>query len=149
MTTRRALTLFLSVVTFFPSDFVAHSQEAVSQGWVTAGANPQRTSWVPDAAPGALEPLWRSDRLPGMGWHSWWPVIYRDVVLFTRTEVEEGITPYHQTHALFQAKAQILRASREELAQVLDTPLVPAGDLFYIQNLIGVLDARPASSSGE
>ena len=30
---------------------------------------------------------------------------------------ENGITPLYQTHALFQAKAQILRASRDELAK--------------------------------
>ncbi|MHC4355460.1 MAG: PQQ-binding-like beta-propeller repeat protein, partial [Planctomycetota bacterium] len=35
--------------------------------------------------------VWRSEKLPGMGWHSWWPVIYKDVVLFTRTEVEKGM----------------------------------------------------------
>lgn len=62
---------------------------------------------------------------------------------------ENGITPYHQTYALFQAKAQVLRASRDELAMFLDTPLVPAGDLFYIQNLIAVLEASPASPAGE
>jgi hypothetical protein len=29
-----------------------------------------------------------------MGWHSWWPVIYKDVVLFTRTEVEKGLVGF-------------------------------------------------------
>ncbi|NVM56932.1 MAG: hypothetical protein HWN51_02265, partial [Desulfobacterales bacterium] len=62
---------------------------------------------------------------------------------------ENGITPLYQTHALFQAKAQILQASRDELAKVLDTPVVPAGDLFYLQNLIATLEASPTSSDGE
>ena len=62
---------------------------------------------------------------------------------------ENGITPLYQTHALFQAKAQILQASRDELAKVLDTPVVPAGDLFYLQNLIATLEASPTSSGGE
>lgn len=62
---------------------------------------------------------------------------------------ENGITPLHQTHALFQAKAQILQASRDELAGFLDTPLVPAGDLFYIQNLIATLEASATSSEGQ
>jgi hypothetical protein len=62
---------------------------------------------------------------------------------------ENGITPLHQTHALFQAKAHILQASRNELAKVLDTPVVPAGDLFYIQNLIATLEASPASFGRE
>ena len=61
---------------------------------------------------------------------------------------ENGITPLYQTHALFQAKAQILQASRDELAKVLDTPLVPAGDLFYLQNLIATLEASATSSAG-
>lgn len=62
---------------------------------------------------------------------------------------ENGITPLHQTQALFQAKAMILQAPRDELAKVLDTPVVPAGDLFYIQNLIATLEASPASAEGE
>jgi hypothetical protein len=55
---------------------------------------------------------------------------------------ENGLTPLYQTHALFQAKAQILQASREELAKVLDTPVVPAGDLFFLHNLIATLEAH-------
>lgn len=62
---------------------------------------------------------------------------------------ENGITPLYQTHALFQAKARILQASRDELAKVLDTPVNPAGDLFYLQNLIATLEASPTSSDGE
>lgn len=27
--------------------------------------------------------VWKSDKLVGLGFHSWWPVIYRDVVIFT------------------------------------------------------------------
>jgi len=62
---------------------------------------------------------------------------------------ENGITPLYQTHALFQAKAQILKASRDELAKVLDTPVIRTGDLFYLQNLIATLEASPPSSDGE
>lgn len=54
---------------------------------------------------------------------------------------ENGLTPLQQTHALFQAQAQVLRASREKLAGLLDTPLVPAGDLVYMDNLIATLEA--------
>jgi hypothetical protein len=38
-----------------------------SEGWVTAGANPQRTSWVPDAAPGRLKEIWVKPVEPYMG----------------------------------------------------------------------------------
>jgi hypothetical protein len=55
---------------------------------------------------------------------------------------ENGITPLHQTHALFQARALILREPRGRLARCLDTPLVPAGDLYHIQNLVAVLEAE-------
>ncbi len=48
--------------------------------------------------------------------------------------------------ALFQAKARILRASRDELAGLLDAPLVPVGDLYYIQNLIATLEAPRGTS---
>jgi len=62
---------------------------------------------------------------------------------------ENGITPLHQTHALFQARAQILQASRDELAEFLDAPVVPEGDLFYLQNLIATLEATPTSADDE
>jgi hypothetical protein len=62
---------------------------------------------------------------------------------------ENGLTPLYQTHALFQAQAQILQASRDELAKVLDTPVVPVGDLFYLQNLIVTLEAPPTSPDGD
>jgi outer membrane protein assembly factor BamB len=59
---------------------------------------------------------------------------------------ENGITPLHQTHALFQAKAQILKASHEELAKLLDTPTAPVGDLYYIENLVATLEAAGGKS---
>jgi outer membrane protein assembly factor BamB len=37
---------------------MAMHAQGVSPGWVTAGANMQRTSSVPDAAPGLLKPIW-------------------------------------------------------------------------------------------
>ena len=54
---------------------------------------------------------------------------------------ENGLTPLQQTHALFQARAQILKASRDELSKFLDTPIVPVGDLHDIQNLIATIEA--------
>lgn len=53
------LLLFLAIVGFsFVCVGAAQPQTSASDGWVTAGANPQRTSWVPDAAPGQLKDLW-------------------------------------------------------------------------------------------
>jgi len=44
-------------------------------------------------------------------------------------------------HSIFQAKALILKASREELTKYLDVPAFDRGDLFYIQNLIACIEA--------
>jgi hypothetical protein len=46
-----------------------------------------------NAADGAL--VWKSAKLPGAGFHSWWPVIYRDRVIFSgsnnyRTSIKPG-----------------------------------------------------------
>lgn len=48
-------------------------------------------------------------------------------------------------HALFQARALILQEPGIELAKYLDVPAVQVGDLFYIQNLVAILDAGLAS----
>jgi hypothetical protein len=55
---------------------------------------------------------------------------------------EEGML--HQLYdppAVLQAKAYILREPPEELLKYLDVPAFAVGDLFYIQNLIAVLEA--------
>ncbi len=57
---------------------------------------------------------------------------------------EGGMTAYQQTHALFQAKAQILNASREELVKYLDSPVYPVGDLYYIDNVVAAIEAKPS-----
>ncbi len=45
--------------------------------------------------------------------------------------------------SIFQAKAMILKESREELCKYLDVPAFARGDLFYIQNLICAIEAAP------
>lgn len=57
------------------------------------------------------------------------------------TQGESAIQPYQQTHSLFQALAQVKNASRDELLKYLDNPIVPVGDLYYIDNLTAVLEA--------
>jgi hypothetical protein len=56
-------------------------------------------------------------------------------------QLENGITPYYPTHALFQAKALILKQPYQELVKYLDTPVFPVGDLFYIDNLVSAIKA--------
>ena len=48
---------------------------------------------------------------------------------------------FYDYHALFQAKALILQESGDELVKYLDVPAVQVGDLFYIHNLIALLEA--------
>lgn len=57
------------------------------------------------------------------------------------TQGESAIQPYQQTHSLFQATALIRNTPRSELLKYLDTPIVPVGDLYYIDNLVAVLEA--------
>jgi outer membrane protein assembly factor BamB len=58
MKTMRAMMLNLSFLVLISCAELSVHAQAVSPGWVTAGANPQRTSWVPDAAGGLLKPIW-------------------------------------------------------------------------------------------
>jgi hypothetical protein len=44
-------------------------------------------------------------------------------------------------HALFQAKAMILKEPYEELAKYLDVPAFRQGDLYYLDNLCALLEA--------
>jgi hypothetical protein len=69
----------------------------------------------------------------------------RGVGHYEEVQHANGLTPLHQTRALFQAKAWILKASRDELAGRLDASLVPVDDLYYIQNLIATLEAPPGT----
>jgi hypothetical protein len=57
------------------------------------------------------------------------------------TQGELAIMPYQQTHSLFQAFAMVKNDPREELVKYLDTPIVPVGDLYYIDNLVSVLES--------
>jgi outer membrane protein assembly factor BamB len=45
--------------------------------------------------------------------------------------------------ALFQARALILDQSREELLPYLDVPAFPRGDLYYLQNLVTLMEDGP------
>lgn len=58
------------------------------------------------------------------------------------TQGENGVMPYQQTHALFQAHAWFLQNTQAELVKVLDSPQYPRGDLYYIDNLLATLEAE-------
>jgi len=67
-------------------------QSAAYQDGVIFLGSQDAHAYALNANTGAL--VWKSKKLPGMGWHSWWPVIYKDVVMFTRTEVEKGMVGF-------------------------------------------------------
>jgi hypothetical protein len=66
---------------------------------------------------------------------------YWFVSKFEATAQEGTLQILYDYNALFQAKALILKESREELAKYLDVPAFARGDLFYIQNLIAAIEA--------
>jgi hypothetical protein len=66
---------------------------------------------------------------------------YWMVALNGETQGENALMPYQQTHSLFQAIAVVEDASRAELVKYLDNPIVPVGDLYYLDNLVAILEA--------
>jgi len=54
---------------------------------------------------------------------------------------ETSVTTLHFPHALFQARAKGLRASRAELEKFLDVPAFPVGDFYFMDNLVSILEA--------
>jgi hypothetical protein len=75
--------------------------------------------------------------------------LYEEITpLWFATNVEaafaEGtINHLYDVNAIFQAKTLILDESREEMTKYLDVPAFPRGDLFYIQNLVSLLETSP------
>lgn len=70
---------------------------------------------------------------------------YWFVARYEGTIGEGAMSHLYNYNALFNAKAYILKESRNELTKHLDVPAFARGDLFYIQNLVAALEA-PASS---
>lgn len=65
---------------------------------------------------------------------------YWFVSRFESTILENVTALLYDYHTLFQAKAFTLKESPEELTKYLDVPAFERGDLFYIQNLVAVLE---------
>lgn len=47
----------------------------------------------------------------------------------------------YTNHAMFQAKAYILQEPTEQLLKYIDVPAFKVGDLFYVQNLVAILES--------
>lgn len=54
--------------------------------------------------------------------------------------MENAVQPLYDVNAMFQAKALIMKEPRAELAKYLDVPAFARGDLFYIHNLVTLLE---------
>jgi hypothetical protein len=78
---------------------------------------------------------------------------YEDIAPYwfvSKTEMayaEGTISPLYDYNSLFLAKARILQQPPEELGKYLDIPAVAVGDLFYIQNLISLLESGPSQAT--
>ena len=66
---------------------------------------------------------------------------YWFVTRFEGTYAEGAIHHLYDYQAGFQARAWILKEPAGELIKYLDVPAFPVGDLFYIQNLVALLQA--------
>lgn len=66
---------------------------------------------------------------------------YWFVSKFEATHGEGAVQHFYDYHALFQAHALILQKNRADLIKYLDVPATEVGDLFYIHNLVSVLNA--------
>ncbi|MGD8753775.1 MAG: PQQ-binding-like beta-propeller repeat protein [Anaerolineales bacterium] len=74
----------------YPTDGPIHFSAAYKDG-VVYFASDDSHAYALDAVTGAL--VWKSDKLPGAGFHSWWPVIYQDRVIFAGSHNYRGIAP--------------------------------------------------------
>jgi hypothetical protein len=60
----------------------------------------------------------------------------------SETAIAEGtFNQLYDYNTLFQVKALIMKDTRGELTKYLDVPAFPIGDLFYIQNLVSLLES--------
>jgi hypothetical protein len=60
---------------------------------------------------------------------------------FNAAVAESGFQNLYDYPSNFQARAWILKQPREELYKYLDVPAFERGDLFYIQNLVAIIEA--------
>jgi hypothetical protein len=56
---------------------------------------------------------------------------------------EGSNTPLYAVNSLFSARAYALKQPRAELEKYVDVPYFEVGDLFYIQNLVAVIESGP------
>lgn len=60
---------------------------------------------------------------------------------FESFKQEGTIQPIFTAQSLFQARAYILNQPKQELSKYIDTPYYNRGDLYYLQNLVAILEA--------
>ncbi|MGD2158980.1 MAG: PQQ-like beta-propeller repeat protein [Anaerolineales bacterium] len=74
----------------YSTDGPIHFSAAYKDG-VVYFASDDSHAYALDAETGAL--VWKSDKLPGAGFHSWWPVAYQDRVIFAGSHNYRFIPP--------------------------------------------------------
>ena len=61
--------------------------------------------------------------------------------------LQESTTQYlHDHHVVLQARAWVLQEPYEELVKYLDAPAFKVGDLYYIHDLVTVIEAQPSGN---
>lgn len=72
---------------------------------------------------------------------------YWFVPRFEAQYLEGVFQPLHDVHALFQAKAQILQESTDELSKFIESPATAVGDLYFIDNIVSALNNSSAPAN--
>jgi hypothetical protein len=70
-----------------------------------------------------------------------WVAPYWVATRYEATQREQTNDNLYTHPAMFQAKAYILKEPAEQLLKYIDAPTFETGDLFYIQNLAGILSS--------
>ena len=72
---------------------------------------------------------------------------YWFVTAYEASYQENTTAPPNDYAGLFQAKALILKQPYEEVQKYVDGPLFPIGDLFYINNLVAVVESGESAGT--
>lgn len=98
-----------------------------------------------NAQTGAL--VWKSDKLPGSGFHAWWPVVYRDWVIFAgSTNYRPYIAPGIRT---FETGADLVDVYKNYQTDPRGTPIGPVGQAAgdWVAKTCTIDTSRPTVTS--
>ena len=109
-----------------------HFSAAISGGIVYFAADDNR-AYALDAATGKL--VWKSEVLPGMGFRSWWPVVYRDKLILAASSAQRAIPPLGDNRYIVEIERDAVFKDFRQLER---------GSLIGARDQAGWLDATAA-----